>query len=351
MLDTLASPVARTSPTPTRRAQATSRVARAQVQDQGRKGLSPALRLTILAGLALISVVAFMTIGVRDWGFSLPFRGTKVVSMALVGYAIALSTVLFQTVTHNRILTPSIMGFDVLFQLVQTTLVFTLGGFAYSTIDPQLRFALDVAVMMTASLILFRWMFGSRRSLHLMVLLGIVFGVFFRSLTNLMQRLIAPNEFSVLQDAMFGTFNSIEGSLLAVSLLAIGAVSVVAWRIGHTFDVLALGREVAINLGVPYERTVLAILALISVLVSVSTALVGPITFFGLLVASIAHLIMGSGRHRHVIPAAALLAVICLIGGQTLLERAFGFNTALSIIIEFAGGIVFILLLLRGAAR
>lgn len=312
---------------------------------------SPRTRLIILSALALIAVAAFMTIGVKSWGYSLPFRGTKVLSMALVGYAVALSTVLFQTVTHNRILTPSIMGFDVLYQLVQTTLVFTLGGFAYSTLDPQLRFALDVTVMVVASMVLFRWMFGARRSLHLMVLVGIVFGVFFRSLTNLMQRLIAPNDFAVLQDAMFGTFNGIDTSLLLVSFFAIAGVSLVAWRIGHTFDVLALGREVAINLGLPYERTVMIILALVSVLVSVSTALVGPITFFGLLVASLAHLIMGSSRHRHILPAAALLSVICLVGGQTVLERVFSFNTALSIIIEFAGGVVFILLLLRGAAR
>jgi iron complex transport system permease protein len=90
---------------------------------------------------------------------------------------------------------------------------------------------------------------------------------------------------------------------------------------------------------------------LVSVLVAVSTALVGPITFFGLLVASLAHSLVGTSRHRYVLPAAALLAIICLVGGQTLLERVFSFDTALSIIIEFVGGIVFIILVLRRAAR
>ena len=42
--------------------------------------------------------------------------------MLLVGYAIAVSTVLFQTITDNRILTPSIMGFDSLYRLIQTSL-------------------------------------------------------------------------------------------------------------------------------------------------------------------------------------------------------------------------------------
>jgi iron complex transport system permease protein len=39
------------------------------------------------------------------------------------------------------------------------------------------------------------------------------------------------------------------------------------------------------------------------------------------------------------------------VGGQTLLERVFAFDTALSIIIEFLGGLVFIVLVLRRSAR
>ena len=90
---------------------------------------SPALVLSLLAVLAVASAVAFMTLGARgSWSFILAFRGTKLLSMATVAYAIALSTVLFQTVTNNRILTPSIMGFDSLYALLQTLLVLVLGA-------------------------------------------------------------------------------------------------------------------------------------------------------------------------------------------------------------------------------
>ena len=139
--------------------------------------------------------------------------------------------------------------------------------------------------------------------------------------------------------------------MLTTSTIIVIAVSLVAFRLGHTFDVLALGRSQAINLGVPYKRTVVTILMLVSVLVAVSTALVGPITFFGLLVASLAHGLVGTSRHKFVLPAAVLLSIIFLVGGQTVLERVFAFDTALSIIIEFLGGIVFIFLVLRRAAR
>ena len=52
-----------------------------------------------------------------------------------------------------------------------------------------------------------------------------------------------------------------------------------------------------------------------------------------------------------VLPAAVLLALIGLVGGQVILERGFGYDTALSIIIEFLGGIVFLLLILRKPLR
>ena len=317
----------------------------------------PALVLILLGLLALVSIVCFMTLGAKgSWSFVLSFRGKKLASLLLVAYAVAVSTVLFQTVTNNRILTPSIMGFDALYVLIKTGVVFFLGVGALTAIDPQMQFGLEVLVMVAFSALLFRWLFlGEERSLHLLVLVGIVCGVFFRSLSGFMQRMLDPNAFQVLQDSFFASFSSIDSTLLGASWLIVGVASLALWRMGHCFDVLALGRAMAVGLGVDYRSAVLKILVIVSVLVAVSTALVGPITFFGLLVASLAHGLMGglarSSRHRHVLPAAVLLAVICLVGGQTLLERVFAFDTALSIIVEFLGGIAFIVMVVRGAAR
>jgi iron complex transport system permease protein len=87
------------------------------------------------------------------------------------------------------------------------------------------------------------------------------------------------------------------------------------------------------------------------VMVAVSTALVGPVTFFGLIVANLAYLVAGTHSHKFVLPMAVLLGILALVGGQTLLERVFSFNTTLSIIIECVGGLLFILLVLKGKAR
>ncbi|GLQ11108.1 enterobactin ABC transporter permease [Devosia yakushimensis] len=313
----------------------------------------PAIALLILGALAIISIACFMTLGAKgSWSFILPFRGRKLLALCLVAYSVAISTVLFQTVTNNRILTPSIMGFDALYVLIQTAIVFFLGVGALGTLNPQAQFGVEVLVMVAFSGLLFRWLFlGEERSLTLLVLVGIVFGILFRSLSQFMQRLLDPNAFSVLQDTLFASFATVDTSQLLVATLIVMVVTVIAIRMLHTYDVLSLGRAHAINLGLDYKRTVIVILMLIAVLVAVSTALVGPITFFGLLVASLAHGLVGTSRHKYVLPAAALLAITFLVGGQTLLERVFSFDTALSIIIEFLGGIVFIYLILRRTAR
>jgi iron complex transport system permease protein len=313
----------------------------------------PALVLIVLSVLALLSVVLFMTLGAQgNWGFVLSFRGKKLLSLVVVAYAVAVSTVLFQTVTNNRILTPSIMGFDALYVLIKTSVVFFLGIGALTSIDSQVQFVAEVLIMVGASSLLFRWLFlGEERSLHLLVLVGIVFGVLFRSVGNFMQRMLDPGAFNVLQDTLFASFSMTDPTLLGVSTVIVIAVTLVGLRLMHSFDVLSLGRAHAINLGVNYKQTVAIILILVAILVSVSTALVGPVTFFGLLVVTLAHSLIGNSKHRYVLPAAILLGIIALVGGQTLLERVFAFDTALSIIIEFLGGLVFILLVLRRSAR
>lgn len=337
--------------------------AKASVLDRGGKSgvpvrrrwgmFSPALSLTIMLLLVLIAIAVFMTIEARgSWSFIIPFRGRKVLGMILVGTAIATSTVMFQTITNNRILTPSIMGFDALYMLIQTVMVFLFGSFTLITMNSNVLFIVQVLAMMVFAGGMFYLLFiVADRSLHMLVLVGIVLGLMLRNFTNLLQRVMDPTEFTVLQDAGFASFNAIPQDLLLISALLLALTLFFAWRMRYRLDILALGREMAIGLGVDYQRSVMQALAIITVLVAVSTALVGPITFFGLLVANLAYALVRSYRHGVIIAAAALLAIITLIGGQLVLERVFSFDTSLSVIIEFIGGIVFIVLLLRGAVK
>ena len=315
--------------------------------------LQPIVRLGIIFLVALVLVGIFMTIQSRgNWDFIIPFRGRKVLAIVVVATAISVSTVVFQTITGNRILTPSIMGFDSLYMLIQTVFVFSIGGANLLQMDPKARFLVDVIVMVIFSGLLFWWLFiKANRTLHLLVLIGIIFGVLFRSFTSLLQRMIDPTDFAVLQDTGFASFNSVDPTLVGLSAAIVATVLIVVAFRNRILDAMMLGRAPAISIGVEYQREVMIVLSMTAVLVSVSTALVGPITFFGLLVAHLAYQTVGSSAHRYTIPAATLYAVIFLIGGQMVLERVFNFNSSLSVMVEFVGGLLFILLLLKASSK
>ncbi len=305
--------------------------------------------LWLLAALAGAMILLFMTSEVNgQWDFALPRRARKVAAMVIVGFAIAYSTLLFQTVTNNKILTPSIIGFDSLYMLVQTVIVFVFGAMTLAVMNDTIHFFVNVALMIVFALLLYTWLFQREgQNLYFLVLVGVIFGTFFGSVTTFMQRLIDPNEFTVLQDRMFASFNSVNEELLLVSAVGVLLTFAYTLRFTHALDVLSLGREHAINLGLEHSALVRRIMVVVAILVSISTALVGPITFFGLLVVNLAYQFMPTHRHAYLVPASALLAVIALVGGQLLVERVFTFSTSLSVIVNFVGGLYFIFLLLK----
>lgn len=306
-------------------------------------------RLLLLAGLAAALIVLFLTVDVNgQWDFALPRRGRKVVAMIVVGFAIGYSTLLFQTVTNNKILTPSIIGFDALYMLIQTVIVFVFGGFALATLNENVAFVINAGLMILFAGLLYRWLFEREgRNLYFLVLVGVIIGVFFSSLTTLMQRLIDPNDFTVLQDRMFASFNSVNQNLLLIAAAATVLTALYSLRFAPTFDVISLGRDHAVSLGVEHSHVVNRIMIVVTILVSISTALVGPITFLGLLVANLAYQLMQTYRHRYLAPAATLIAVAVLVGGQLLVEHIFTFSTSLSVIVNFVGGLYFLYLLLK----
>ena len=135
--------------------------------------------------------------------------------------------------------------------------------------------------------------------------------------------------------------------LVWIALVLTLVVLIWSWRSHHYLDVVSLGRDTAVNLGVPYDGLVRKMLIVSAVLIAISTALVGPITFFGLIVANLSYQFMKSYKHTVLVVSAMLMSFIALVGGQFIVERVFQFSTTLSVIINFVGGIYFIYLLLK----
>ncbi|MFP3976461.1 MULTISPECIES: iron chelate uptake ABC transporter family permease subunit [Marinobacter] len=318
-------------------------------------GLNPRgkLLLSLTALLALLSVVGFMTLNVQsDWGFIMEYRGSRLLGMLLVAITMGLATVVFQTVTHNRILTPSLMGFDVLYVLVHSLALLVWGAEQSTNWPIELRFIVEVAAMVAIALLLFRLLFtGSVRGLHVLILLGMVGGLLFRELADLALRIFDPSEFSIQQGSGVANFNRINLKLLWIGLVGVGLCSTLLFHFRRQLDVLSLGRDVAINLGIPYIKTITLLMLAISVLISISTALVGPLLFFGLLMANLAYWLTGSHQHRWTLPASVLAGIVCLVGGQVVFEHLLSSGLPLAMVIELCGGVLFIVLLLRGVKQ
>lgn len=306
-------------------------------------------KTVILAVIAIL--LAFLYIFYDLTGnidYILPKRIIKVVAIILTGGAIALSTMIFMTITHNRILTPSVMGFDSLYLLTQTIIIFIFGSRSLVMMSSYWNYLLSIGVMVLFSLLFFRILFkGEDNNIYFLVLIGMILGIFFSSITEFMQVLIDPNEFMIAQDKMFASINNVNTNLVYLSIVLIIIVILYFLRFFKYLDVLSLGKDEAINLGVPYEHVVKHLLMIVAILISIATALIGPITFLGLLVVNVAIEFLKTYRHFYLILGATFISIIALIGGQFIIERLFSFQTTLSVIINFIGGIYFIYLLLK----
>lgn len=306
-------------------------------------------KLIVLAVVAVLLAAAFIFIDLgNNWDYALPRRLKKVYAIILTGGVIAFSTLVFQTITNNRILTPSIIGLDSLYLLIQTFLIFVFGSMNLLVTNENVNFLISVGLMVVFAGLLYKLLFrGDGRNIYFLLLVGIIFGTFFGSITEFMQVLIDPNEFMIVQDRMFASFNNVKTDLLLIATIAVILVSLYSVKLIRYLDVLSLGKDQAVNLGVDYDYVVKRLLVVIAILVSISTALVGPITFLGLLVANVAHQFLNTYRHSYLIIGSIFISIIALVGGQLIVERVFTFDTTLSVIVNFVGGVYFIYLLLK----
>ncbi|MDR2833661.1 MAG: iron chelate uptake ABC transporter family permease subunit [Streptococcaceae bacterium] len=306
--------------------------------------------MTFRKNIILLAVVAFilsiiflfLQLNWQAFNFVMPRRVNRLLAILLSAGIIGFTSLIFQTITNNRILTPTIIGLDSLYLLIQTFLVFT--GL---TIASQVNFFLSIGLMVLFSSVLFAILMKRAHNVLFILLVGMIFGTLFSSLSLFMQVLIDPNEFAIIQNRMFASFTNMNQNVLLSAFILSGISVIFSLKVFKYLDVLALGRETAVNLGVEYNKLVNRFLLLIAVLVAISTALVGPVTFLGLLVANLARELFKTYKHSYLLISSSLLAMIVLLIGQILLEHVTGFRTPMNVLINFFGGGYFLFILLK----
>ncbi|MGV6946234.1 iron chelate uptake ABC transporter family permease subunit [Sphingobacterium kyonggiense] len=309
--------------------------------------MKASLKLSALILLLLGLIVLFMSYQV-GWNneYVLSRRAIRVGTMLVVGTSVAFSSLIFQTISNNRILTPSIMGYESIFILFQTVIVFYYGDKAFKVISQEENFFYAIILMLLFSVLMYMIMFGkNKKGMYQLLLLGMVMGTLFQTMSQFLQVMIDPNEFSIIQNFMFVSFSKMNTSLLGIAAITLIGTIVYSSFYFRYLDVIALGKEHAINLGVNYDQMIKRFMLIISLLVSVSTALVGPITFLGILVSNLTYELFKTRKHRLMLWICALISCSCLLLGQFLVEHVLQFSTTVSIVINFIGGAYFMYLL------
>lgn len=301
-----------------------------------------------LAAAVLAGAFVFAGAGL-DFGYVIPKRLVRLAAIAVGGVCVALSAIVFQTLVGNRILTPAILGYEAVYLLWQSLLLLLLGTEGLAALGMGGNFAVSIALMLGYSWALQRWLLRSgANDVYLLLLLGLVLTMVIGTFTQFVQLRISPGEFAVFQGLSHASFNRARPETLALSALAVAAVCLAARRSLPVLDVLALGREQALSLGVDHARQVRRHLALIAVLVAVSTSLIGPTAFMGIFVAHIAYALAGSSRHRATLPLGCAVAIAIFLAAQLLVEHAFNYQTTVSILVNLVCGAYFLALVVRG---
>lgn len=275
-------------------------------------------------------------------------RLIAIVAMIIAAICQSLSTIAFQSITNNRIITPSILGFESLYSTIQTSMIYFFGVNALISFKGTTAFFIQVIAMVLLSLLLYGWLLsGKYSSIQFMLLIGIVIGTGLGSLSSFMRRMLSPSEFDVLQARLFGSVNNADAEYFPIVIPLVIIIALLLIFSAKKLNVLSLGKDVAMTFGLNYRWNMIYVLILVSILMSISTALVGPMTFFGFLVATLAYQAAPTYDHRYVFPMALAIGFLIMTSAYFFMYHVFNAQGVVSVIIELFGGLIFLTVILR----
>ena len=308
--------------------------------------------MLLMACLVLLCAVGYLLIEVnlgnpRLFAYAMKIRTPKLIVMLITAFAIGGASIVFQSVIHNTIVTPCLLGMNSLYTLIHTAVVFFLGSSSAIAASPNLSFAVDVVLMGIMATVIYSWIFKKTKHNVLYVLLvGTVLTSFFGSIQTTLTRVMDPNEYDTLLSTLVASFSNINSEIILFAVLLLAGVTFAIRKELMLLDVLTLGKAQAINLGVDYDTCIRRLLLGVTLYIAVATAMVGPISFLGLIIANLSRQLLKTYRHSQLILGASLFGMIVLVGGQLIVEHVYSYAVPVSVFITVGGGLYFLYLLM-----
>ena len=309
-------------------------------------------KLLIMGVLVLLCAAAYLLVEVhfgnpRLFQYALKIRTPKLIVMLITAFAIGGASIVFQSIINNTIVTPCLLGMNSLYTLIHTAVFFFLGSTSVIATNANLSFAVDVVLMGITATIIYSWIFKKTRHNVLYVLLvGTVLTSFFSSIQSTLTRVMDPNEYDTLLNTLVASFSNINTEIILFSVVLLAGIVFALRKELALLDVLTLGKDQAINLGVDYDKCIRRLLLGVTLCIAVATAMVGPISFLGLIIANLSRQLLKTYRHGQLILGSALFGMIVLVGGQLIVEHVYSYAIPVCVFITVGGGLYFLYLLL-----
>ena len=310
--------------------------------------------MVVLAGLVLlfIGLYQFAFVNPKFFAYAMGLRLPRLAVILIAGFAISAAAIVFQTIIRNTIVTPCLLGMNSLYLLIHTAVVFFMGSGSLFAVNPVYAFAADVIVMGFVAGFIYYTIFQKTGGNVLYVLLiGTVLSTFFSSMQNSLTRIMDPNEYDALLNTLTASFTNVNAACIIPGALLLAAI---AWWLRKDLailDVISLGREQAVSLGADYERTLRRLMVGVALYIAVATALVGPLSFLGLITANVARQLFTTYRHTWLIAGSACVGMLILTAGQFVVEHVMVYAVPVSVFVTIGGGIYFLYLVLTAGKR
>ena len=307
------------------------------------------LKLLVLAALVLAACAAYLTVDVdpKYLDFAMRLRIPKLAVMLIAAFAIGGASLVFQSVINNTIVTPCLLGMNSLYTLIHTAVVFVAGSGSVLAVNANAAFAVDLILMGLSATVIYGYLFQKTHYNVLYVLLiGTVLTSFFGSIQSTLTRIMDPNEYDSLLTTLVASFSNVNGEIIAFALAVLAALVFALRKDLALLDVITLGKAQAVNLGVDYDRCIRRLLLGVTLAIAVATAVVGPISFMGLIIANLSRQLLKTYRHSQLIAGSALFGMLILVAGQLIVEHVYTYAIPISVFITVGGGLYFLYLLL-----
>lgn len=305
-------------------------------------------KLIILTLIALLCSAFFLFYGInyKFFAFSMSLRVSKLLAMILSAYCIGAASLIFQTIIKNTIVTPCLLGMNAMYLLIHTSVVFFLGSASVIATNKYISFSIDLVLMGLMATFIYSYFFKiSKYNVLYVLLAGTILATLFSSLQNSLTRIMDPNEYDALLSTLVASFNLVNADILAYAFVLAILLSIVYYKDLALLDVLSLGKEASINLGIDYDKSIKRLLLGVTLFIAIATALVGPISFLGLIIANLSRELFKTYKHSFLISGSVLFGVILLVFSQSMVERVFHLSVPISVFISIVGGVYFMYLL------